>query len=113
LIFKNLQKLAAVLEKRHFFAKKVGENIFKNHNIGPCLKKLPSWHRNSFNIDSRLEQQQQRVRRLPDVGSARTPSQSESHDHSDFDKSDYDETNNKGGVDYDDFDDDDDDFVPR
>ena len=63
---------------------------------------------------SKFDQQLQRGGRRPqDLGSVRTPSQSESHDHSDIDKSDYDETNNKGGVDYDDFYDDDEDFVPK
>jgi len=48
-----------------------------------------------------------------DLGLGRTPTNSESHDQSisDMEKSDYDETNNKGGVDYDDFYDDED-FVP-
>ncbi len=48
-----------------------------------------------------------------DLGFGRTPTNSESHDQSvsDLEKSDYDETNNKGGVDYDDFYEDED-FVP-
>lgn len=48
-----------------------------------------------------------------DLGFGRTPTNSESHDQSvsDIEKSDYDETNNKGGVDYDDFFEDED-FVP-
>jgi len=58
----------------------------------------------------------QRGRRLADLGSVRTPTHSESresHEQSDVDKSDYDETNNKGGVDYDDFDEEEDYYPPK
>ena len=84
----------------------------KDKTFDDLVKKVESSPSSSKLESLQQQQQQQRGRRPLDLGSVRTPSHSESHDHSDIDKSDYDETNNKGGVDYDDFYDDDEDFVP-
>jgi hypothetical protein len=83
----------------------------KDKTFDDLVKKVESSPSSKFDSHHR-QHQQHRGRRVMELGSVRTPTHSESRE-SDIDKSDYDETNNKGGVDYDDFFDEDDDYVPR